>query len=146
MASFKVRRLSQLAGGVTTAGVLTSSACTNLSGSTTIAGSTSACWMTISGSMRVGSNGAIFTKLLHGLVATCVPAMGASAIGTGSAFISNLAAGATVNLWITSQGASGINVLTASAVSACCASLSFFALAGATDASTMNLGYIALNP
>ena len=96
-------------------------------------------------SLQVGSNGTKFDKFLFGLGSACVPAMNASSIGTGSLAITGVAAGDTVIVQLASQGASGIGIMAASSITNG-ASLTFFALGGATGASTMVFNYIAVSP
>ena len=96
------------------------------------------------GTLKVGSSGTVLTKLLTGTVSASVPAMGASAVGTGSAAITGLAVGDTLIMQLASYGASGIGIVTARAASANTASMTYMALGGPTTASTMTLNYIVV--
>lgn len=93
---------------------------------------------------KIGSSGTAVTKLLAGVVSTCVPAIGASTVGTGSAYIDGLAAGDFILAGIATIGASGVGVLNVRATAANTASFSFFSM-GATTASTMDINYIAFD-
>ena len=94
-------------------------------------------------SLKVGTNGTTLTKTLWGIGPACVPAMNASAVGTGSISISGVEVGDAVSIQLASLGASGVGLVAASAF-ANGASLTFIALAGPTTASTMNFNYIVL--
>ncbi len=93
------------------------------------------------GGLNVG-NGTTIDKILPGTVAACVPAMGAAAIGTGSALITSLSASGTLMLQLNSGG-SGLQLYAACPIAANTASLTFGSL-GATAASTVTLSYIYL--
>jgi len=93
------------------------------------------------GGLNVG-NGTTIDKILTGTVAACVPAMGASTLGTGSALITGLAASGTVFMQLNSGG-SGLQLTAVCPIATNTASLSFMSL-GATAASTVTLSYIYL--
>lgn len=101
--------------------------------------------LNILSNLRVGSSGTAVTKILMGTVSACVPAMNASTPGTGSANITGLAQGDAIIMQLASYGASGIGIISCSAVAANTASLSFMAVAGATTASTMTFNYLAMD-
>lgn len=94
------------------------------------------------GGLQVGPSGTSFAQVLSGTVAACVPAMGASALGTGSAAISGIAASGMLLMQLNSGG-SGLQLTAVCPISANTASLSFMSL-GATAASTVTLSYIYL--
>lgn len=140
MASFKVRRAALFNSGITvtgattfSGGAFTAASMNHNSGSMTISSS----------GVGVGSTGNKITKILHGTVAACVPAMGASTQGTGSALIANLATTDTFIMILSSNGASGITLTDARVTAASTASLSFASNSGPTTASTMVFSYLA---
>lgn len=93
------------------------------------------------GGLNVG-NGTLVEKILTGTVAACAPAMGASALGTGSALITGLTASGALLMQL-NNGGSGLQLTAVCPIAANTASLSFMSL-GATAASTVMLSYIYL--
>lgn len=94
-------------------------------------------------SLKVGTNGTTLTKALWGIGSACVPAMNASAVGTGSIAITGAEVDDAVIIQLASLGASGVGIVAASAF-ANGASLTFIALAGATTASEMRFNYMVM--
>lgn len=94
------------------------------------------------GGLNVG-NGTLVEKILTGTVTACAPAMGAAAIGTGSALITGLAESGTLLMQLNSGG-SGIRLTSVCPIATNTASLSFMSL-GATAASEVTLSYIYLD-
>lgn len=94
-------------------------------------------------SLKVGTNGSEMTKVLYGVSSACVPAMNASAVGTGSILITGVEVGDTVILQLASLGASGIGLVQTKAITNG-ASMTFMALVGPTTASTMGFNYMVL--
>lgn len=142
MASFKVRRPAifnsgiEVTGNITqTGGKITTGSMNHSSGSMTISAS----------GVGVGS-GTKVTRILHGTVGACVPAMNASTFGTGSALITKLGATDTLIMALTSTGASGIIMTDYRITAASSVSMSFYACEGNTTASTMVFSYIAFAP